>query len=399
MEGDLAHMLEGLPEGPRWQVDRVLKESPSEVTQVVRLRTETGELGPFVRKVMVCGPGVGEVWERLYECQRQGLRSRQLPRLLACQECDGSLEVVMDLVPGPTLRRRVETTPPGERERLAARVIPSLCDAATELNESMGVPVVHRDITPSNVICSGLDGNCAVLVDLGIARTWHEGQPVDTTHFGTRAYAPPEQFGFGQTDLRCDVYALGMCAFFCLTGRDPSPRDREVGFDVEGVPAAWREVIARAGAFDPSERYSSAREMGEALRETVSAPMGDRARLPEQAAPSRRQARVREALLWVWRSRNVLVVPVIVILLVSSVANVFDPKAMSRGNPRLNAFGYLVYMNYCILAVGYVAMDKRWLRAHVAYLRTHSTAQVIRLLVGIFAALTTVLAVLAAIFR
>ena len=72
---------------------------------------------------------------------------------------------------------------------------------------------------------------CPVLIDFGIARVWREGEEADTTHFGTRSYAPPEQYGFGQTDVRSDVYALGMLNVSSrLTGREATPADRECDF-------------------------------------------------------------------------------------------------------------------------------------------------------------------------
>lgn len=398
MEDELARMLDRLPEGIPWRVERVLKESPSEVTQLVFLRAGDGEVGPLVRKVIRLAPGAGEVWQRLFACQGEGLRSRQLPLVLGCSERDGRLEVVMERVPGPTLRQLVAGTPPEGRQALAECVIPSLCDAACELNEGLGEPIVHRDITPSNVICSGTDHHTAVLVDLGIARAWREGRDSDTTHLGTRSYAPPEQFGFGQTDLRCDVYAIGMCALFCLTGRDPTARDRESGFAVKGVPPAWRRVIARACAFDPGERYRSAREMGQALRRLgepggpPEAPAVGAA--PEGAARPLEPGVVRRLLASAWRARNIVVVPVTVLMVAASTVNVFDLTALLRGNPWVNAFGYLVYMNFIVLAAGYLLMDKTWLKAHVGFLRTHTTGQVARMLAMVFAVLTTALCIL-----
>ena len=89
-----------------------------------------------------------------------------------------------------------------------------------------GAPVIHRDLKPSNVmVVGGKNGlpRSFVLIDLGIARTWREGAEADTTRLGTRSYAPPEQFGFGQTSVRSDVYALGAVLWFCLTGEDPAP--------------------------------------------------------------------------------------------------------------------------------------------------------------------------------
>ena len=114
-------------------------------------------------------------------------------------------------------------------------------------------------------MCPDGDPTTPVLIDLGIARTWHNDAETDTTHLGTRAYAPPEQYGFGQTDVRSDVYALGLLAFFCLTGRDSSPSDRECAFADPAVPEPWRVAIERAAALDPAERYQTAGELAAAL--------------------------------------------------------------------------------------------------------------------------------------
>lgn len=388
--------------GDPWRVERVLKRSPSEVTQLVWLRTSGGgELGPYVRKLIAEDSGLGKVWLLLWQRQRQGLRSCQLPRLLACTEREGTLSVVMEQVQGPTLRERILETPPESRLAAATTLMPGLCSAVTELNGSLGEVVVHRDITPSNVICSGLAGEVPVLVDLGIARAWNERQDVDTTHFGTRAYAPPEQFGFGQTDLRTDVYALGMCAFFCLTGRDPTPGDREAGFAARGIPEAWRGIIARACAFDPDARYQSARALGEALARAIGPSEGGGGPVasPQEATAPRRHAAPKDALLRVWRARNLVVLPLVALLVAASTANVLDPETLNRGNPWFNAYGYLVYMNYGILALGYVLMDKHWLRAHVRVLREVPARRVYGTLAVVFVALTTLLLVLSILLR
>ena len=86
----------------------------------------------------------------------------------------------------------------------------------------MAAPVIHRDLKPSNIIVSGanytpdtgMTFSSLVIIDLGIARVWREGADADTVKFGTRPYAPPEQYGFGQTSVRSDVYALGACCSF-----------------------------------------------------------------------------------------------------------------------------------------------------------------------------------------
>lgn len=277
-----------------YRVERVLKESPTEVTQLAWFRGAAGaELGPFVRKLIVPDSGIGGAYRILFEAQRAGRRFAHLPRVVTCRElgvgeltrartglpksmraCDALLEVVLEYVPGPTLREVIDAAAPGVRLDLAKRLMPALAEAVSELHEAFDAPVIHRDLTPGNVICPEGDPSSPVLIDLGIARTWHEGASSDTTHFGTRAYAPPEQFGFGQTDARTDVYALGLLAFFCLTASDPSPADRERGFAASGVPEAWRRVIARAVAFDPAMRHASARELGDAFAFLATEPAG-----------------------------------------------------------------------------------------------------------------------------
>lgn len=83
----------------------------------------------------------------------------------------------------------------------------------------------------------------------------------DTAHFGTRCYAPPEQFGYGQTDERSDVYALGMLLYYLLAERDPSPSVAAAGFAGPEVPSALRPVLQRACAFDPSARFQTVRDL------------------------------------------------------------------------------------------------------------------------------------------
>ncbi|WP_419040750.1 serine/threonine-protein kinase, partial [Parolsenella catena] len=266
---ELAAALRGAvpPAADAYRVERVLKSAPGELTQLVYLRTAAGgELGPYVRKVIDRESGLGGAYVSLAAREREGLRVRQLPRIIECGVERGSLVVVMERVPGHTLREVIEAASPAQRVELAARLMPAVCDAAEELHTTLEQPIVHRDLTPGNVMCPDGDPTTPVLIDLGIARSWREDAETDTTHFGTRAYAPPEQYGFGQTDVRSDVYALGLLAFFCLTGRDPSPSGRERAFADPAVPEPWRVAIERAAALDPAERYQTAGELAAALR-------------------------------------------------------------------------------------------------------------------------------------
>lgn len=261
---DLAQYLDGLPSQPEsdYQVDRVLKRSDREVTEVVYLiGSAGGELGPFVRKRFINGAGPGPAYERIWNAQRAGQRFLHLPRILSIA-CDGDASsVLMEWVPGETLDEFVAKH--GASLNLAKMIFPSLCDAVGEFHGICEPPLVHRDLTPSNIII-GPKG-IATLIDFGIARQWNPQAEADTSCLGTRGYAPPEQFGFGQTDARSDVYALGMILHRMATGADPHPGARIDSSSYTGAARPLEAVVRKAISLDPQARFSSAEEVKSAF--------------------------------------------------------------------------------------------------------------------------------------
>lgn len=182
-----------------------------------------------------------------------------------------------------------------------------------------------------------------VLIDLGIARTWREGAETDTTRLGTRSYAPPEQFGFGQTSVRSDVYALGAVLWFCLTGEDPAPgMDSRQLAERPDVPSDLRRVVAKAMSFDPQERYASAEELARAVEGRAAA----------------------------GRAWNVALAVTVAVLTVASWANVAVPAGSGAAWPlwfRLLAFG--AWMPAGFAAAAFVLADRRRLRRRVGLLQ------------------------------
>ena len=261
MEDDITAYLDALRRDECYRVERVLKEAPHEVTEVVWFSgANDAQLGPFVRKRIRRDASLGSAYVKLREAQRAGRRFRHLPRIEDCYERDDELVVVMEFVRGETLHEAVYRRDPSPQ--LAREVFPPLCDAVIELHEGFDPPLIHRDLKPTNAILSDAG---LTLIDFGIAREYREGAEGDTTTFGTRAYAPPEQFGYGQTDVRSDVYALGMMLYYLLTEEVPSPRLAGGAFDLPAVPPPLRPVLARATAFDPAARYPSVRALREAF--------------------------------------------------------------------------------------------------------------------------------------
>jgi eukaryotic-like serine/threonine-protein kinase len=410
---ELAARLEA-PEAAKapgaYRVEEVLKVSSVETTQLVYLRISDGqELGPYVRKVIVEGSGIGGAYQALYEAQAAGRRFRQLPRIISIAEKDRACEVLMEYVSGATLREVVGGARAADRRALAGLLMPAVCDAVIELHEGFDVPIIHRDLTPSNVICPEADPATPVLIDLGIAREWREGATADTTHFGTRAYAPPEQFGFGQTDVRSDVYALGMLAFFCLAARDPEPEDRTRGFNRSQVNAAWRKVIAKACALDPDGRYQSVRELRDAMLEAARATAEKAAR--KEGADAARRASGEQALTpatapkshssekpaRLITPRNVIVLPIWALFTVTCLGMLFSGNADPSYPPVFNAFGYVLWLPGLFTLVAYLLMNKRWLRENVTFFRIHTSAAATVRFVLAFVALTVVWFVLAAL--
>lgn len=268
LSSELDGFLEAAARSDSWRVERTLKSSPFETTELVRFRGASGgELGPFIRKRIDCSAGVGRAYERLWDAQRSGIILHGVPRLVECLSSGVELSVVTEFIEGRTLGELVRDE--GASERLVTGIMPALCDAVFELHTLLDPPLIHRDLKPSNVIVRS-DGRPFV-IDFGIARAWDGKADADTVRFGTRAYAPPEQFGFGQTDARSDVYALGKLTLFCATGGEGTGPADEADLRRRGLSAPLSEVIARATAFDPARRFSGARALGRALRECAAA--------------------------------------------------------------------------------------------------------------------------------
>lgn len=409
-DDELSRYLDALRRDDCYRVDAVYKQGRLERTERVFFVGSNGsELGPLVRKVIRADSGLGAAYELVLEAQRRGVRLAHLPRLVECHRRDEDLVVVMEHVPGETLDAVVgRAAGAGERLELTSRVFPDLCDAVGELHERLGAPVVHRDLKPSNVMVS--EGG-VTLIDLGIARTWREGAEQDTTHFGTRSYAPPEQFGFGQTSVQSDVYALGMVLLFCLTGREPSARDREAGFADAGLPDALRAVVVRATELDPAQRYVSARELRDAFAAALGAgaekgaapvPPATPATDPEPPTfePERRGlsalgARLSRVPGWAGALWDVAVLGVTAVLVVGCVMAVVEPTPANASWPTWYlVVTYVVLMVPLFLIVGYLLLDRRPLRREIPALARFTVGRETR--VGLLA-IGTILAVWALI--
>ena len=265
MTNDLQEHMNALERSAAYQVERVIKQAPQEITEEVFFEGHNGaKLGPFVRKRIARDSDLGRAYELLHEAQRKGRRFLYLPRIRDCFKTEDELIVVMDWVTGETLAEVLEQE--GSSLEFAAPLFVKLCDAVAELHGAFNPPVIHRDITPSNVVVSA---GVPTLIDLGIARSYNEDAALDTRQLGTFGYAAPEQYGFGQSDIRTDVYGLGMVLYFCCTGTTPDAKARACGFRAEEIPVEVSTVIERAAALTPADRYESAAALKLAFEEAM----------------------------------------------------------------------------------------------------------------------------------
>ena len=317
----------------------------------------------------------------------------------------------MEYVEGETLEALVGRL--GATPDYAHGLFPALCDAVGELHAGFAtagepaVPVIHRDLKPSNIIVSGvryapnagMSFSSLVIIDLGIARVWRDGADADTVKFGTRPYAPPEQYGFGQTSVRSDVYALGALLFFCLTGADPKPgRDMREQCETSAIPVPLADAICMAMALDPAKRFANAKALGHAVcaafelcRPAFSAP-GAMPPVAAQAAstaspppsPSTQQpqnilspAPARQSLLSrvpepLGRAWNILICLSLLVFFAGSHFAVFHPTGANQSYPTwLLIIEYFFFVDGLMVLMHFALLDKRRLRRRFTLLDSY----------------------------
>jgi len=218
--------------------------------QVYLVHDQTG--WPAVLKLQPTGRE--DTLRQEYDLLR-GLRHPQLPQPMAYLEWEGKEYLIREYVDGVSLHEQVTAQGPLSPDKVR-EVALSLCQVLSYLH-SQTPPVICRDVKPQNVVMDPT-GRCH-LIDLGAARCYRPEQQGDTVFLGTQVTAPPEQFGYQQTDQRSDLYSLGVLMRFLLTGSfEPSKQD--IG------PNDLCRVIRQCTAFDPKNRYTSAGAVYRALK-------------------------------------------------------------------------------------------------------------------------------------
>lgn len=194
-----------------------------------------------------------------------------LPSIYDFFDQTGQFYIVMAYIQGETLEERLNRAGGGLPEDLVTHYAQQLGDVLSYLH-SQNPPVVFRDLKPGNIMVD--QQNRLFLIDFGIARFFRAGKSQDTVLIGTPGYAPPEQYGRGQTDPRSDVYALGVTLLELLTGVNPEqynfnmPHVHQIRPDVSNELA---EAIYMATRVQADQRPQSVRQFLGMLPRAVTA--------------------------------------------------------------------------------------------------------------------------------
>lgn len=238
----------GYPEGFLEKYDQMECLAASHGTETFLVRQKEGD-GLFVAKCYD-----KSVYSSVHESGiLKSLSHDGLPAFSGEFQNDGMACIVREYVEGSPLHRYMEEKHPSRQELIG--IGEKLCDILIYLHGQQP-PVIHRDIKPQNIIIKD-DGRLS-LIDFDIARVYNSGSEADTQFFGTREYAPPEQYGFSQTDSRTDIYALGILLRYMLTGSEKESTNVRVY-----KPLAC--IIKKCTAFAPEKRFKSAGAVKKAL--------------------------------------------------------------------------------------------------------------------------------------
>ena len=272
--------------GPQYEYVGELGRGGMSVVYLVRDR----DLGRSLA-LKIIHPGVGDVDEGRARLLREArlvaqLNHPDIVRMYGTHElADGSLALMMEHVPGRNLKEVIRAEGPFTEQR-ALRVLGNVASALAYAHRRR---IVHRDVKPENIYLDE-EVDAARLADFGIARPWDPrfGLTLPGMALGTPTYMAPEQIDGKELEFRSDIYSLGMVGYELLAGRHPW--EDESLFSViykqkheDPPPLSERRpdlspelvaVIERALRKEPSERWSSAEEMGAALANVPGKPPG-----------------------------------------------------------------------------------------------------------------------------
>jgi len=257
---------------------------------------------------------------------------------------DGRTFIVMAFYEGLSLANRI-----GSSSMPVSEAIEIALQVARGLGEAHAHNIVHRDIKPSNVMIT--PQGVAKIVDFGLAHvTAGETVSLNQGATGTVTYMAPEQAMGQGVDQRTDIWALGVVLSEMLSGQNPFQREggpgriifailNEAPAPLDGVPLEVQQIVYKALAKDPLNRYQSCSEMAQDLERARALLAGSEgARLTPSTKSSTRANALRKAMElasdsgWTLtrRKRNWTVPAVVAVLVLAAAAGVLVPAVRER---------------------------------------------------------------------
>ncbi|MEL7189054.1 MAG: serine/threonine-protein kinase [Pseudomonadota bacterium] len=217
---------------------------------VFRAERDAGDFDHEVAIKMVLTGTLSDRYIERFNYERQTLASLNHPGIAKLfdggETEDGWPYLIMELVEGRSLRSWFEEDRPSLGQRLT--VLDQIMQALEFAHSRL---VIHRDLTPENVIVDTDSG--AKLIDFGISslQSSPDKNPIETGQSGTPGFKAPEHAAGSSSNLAIDIYALGKIAEFLLSDQN----DPELN-----------AITAMASAYDPDDRYASVAAMADDLR-------------------------------------------------------------------------------------------------------------------------------------
>ncbi len=203
-------------------------------------------------------------------------------------EDDGQYYIVMEYVDGKTLKSLVK--------RRGGLTIPEVIDIMLQLTSAVACAhdsyIIHRDIKPQNVLIKE-DGTVKI-TDFGIAMALNSNELTQTNSvMGSVHYLPPEQANGSGSTIKSDIYSLGILMFELLTGTLPFKGDNAVEIAIkqmkekipsvceinENIPQTIENVILKACAKNPRNRYDNVLEMHDDIKTALNEERRDEKRI------------------------------------------------------------------------------------------------------------------------
>lgn len=241
--------------------------------------------------------------------------------------------IVMELCGGGTLAQLLEDEGPMEPDTAAA-VVATVCDALAYAHRN---GVVHRDIKPQNVLLS--EQRTLKVADFGIAKAAFTKSDITATGaiLGTVTYLSPEQVMGRESGPQTDIYSTGILLYELLVGRPPFEAETPIATAMAhareappslrsqraGIPRSLDEIVQKALAKEPADRFGSAEEMATALRNL--APDSSATGVLEAPAPPPRTAHRPASLEFRW------LIPALVLVALAVAAAFVIPGLFDDG--------------------------------------------------------------------